>query len=278
MKSDTDQMSSITAPAPITALTADEYGHRVSISTLSKEIIVLSAQTLTPEFRIAITDSTPVSLAYSSSETSRVTLLAAGFTDGSVRLYDTNREVKRFEPRRSSILSLAFHPTRPLLAAASLDGTFSVYSRASADWSTVSVPASVMGLTAIVWGSDADLILTLIVGCVDGTVRIYKTAGGGWESSRALQIHSGWVRAISVPRVPLGLYQKIGTVGDDDFAAVIKLGGNDEVAVARVGPLGSPASSAGWALVDKVLVLSHANGETSFWRETESGAWEKSAE
>jgi WD40 repeat protein len=267
-------MTSITAPSPITDLAADEYGHRVAVSTTTKGILILSTRNLTQEFQIPATDSTPASLAYSSSEIEHGTILAAGFSDGSVRLYQGPREFKRFEARRGSILSLAFHPTRPSLAAASVDGTFSVYTRAGSDWAAISVPASSMGLSSIAWGSDADHILTLILGGVDGTIRIYRTAGAGWELAGVHQIHAGWVRKISLPRVPLGSYQKIGTVGDDDYAAVIKLSAK-EVAITRVGPLAHPAASVGWALVDKVLVLSHVNGDTSFWRETEDKTWER---
>jgi WD40 repeat protein len=268
-------MAAITVPAPVTALAADEYGHRVAISVATKSIAVLSGHALAVEYQIPTPDAGPVSLAYSSSELG--SLLAAGFTDGTVRLYQGNRELKRFDARRGSVLGVAFHPSRPALAAASLDGTFSVYTRAAADWGAISVPASAMGLTSVAWGSDADHILTLILGAVDGTLRIYKSAGGGWEFASAHQIHAGWVRQIAVPRVPLGSYQKIGSVGDDGFAAVVKLAAND-AAIARVGPLGSPAASVGWALVDKVLVLSHVNGETSFWRETDGETWERSAE
>jgi hypothetical protein len=131
-----------------------------------------------------------------------------------------------------------------------------------------------MGLTSVAWGADADQILTLILGGVDGTVRVYRSAGGGWELASAYQVHSGWVRQIAVPRVPLGVYQKIGTVGDDDFAVVVKLTGA-EVEIERVGPFDSQATSVGWALVDQVLVISHVNGDTSFWRETREGKWER---
>jgi WD40 repeat protein len=261
----------ITLQSSVTALDVDEYGHYLAVSTLSHGISVFLAQTLTTQLQIGTGDATPVSLDYSSKEFK--SLLAAGFSDGTVRVYQEGRELKQFEPRRSSVIAVAFHPSRCSIAAASLDGTFSVHSRsADGDWSSVSVAASPMGLSAIAWGADADHIQTIVVGAVDGTVRLYRNAGATWEISIAVQVHNGWVRAIAVPRVPFGGCQKIGTVGNDTFATVVKISGND-ASVSEVKPLESTACDVGWALVDKVLVLSHVNGGTSFWKENEDGQW-----
>jgi WD40 repeat protein len=261
----------IALQSPVTALDVDEYGHYLAVSTLSHGIAVFWAQTLAAQLQIATGDATAVSLDYSSRELK--SLLAAGFTDGTVRVYQDGRELKQFEARHGSVVAVAFHPSRCSIAAASLDGTFSVHSRpAEGDWSSISVAASPMGLSAIAWGADADHIQTVVAGAVDGTVRIYKNAGAAWEMSTAVQVHNGWVRGIAVPRVPLGGCQKIGTVGDDSFAAVVKITGN-EASVSEVKPLDSTACAVGRALVDKVLVLSHANGGTSFWKEDEDGQW-----
>jgi hypothetical protein len=100
----------ITLQSPVTAINVDQYGHYLAVSTLSHGIGAFWAQTLAPQLQIATGDATPVSVDSSSREFK--SLLAAGFTDGTVRVYQDNREIKQFEARRGSVVAVAFHPSR----------------------------------------------------------------------------------------------------------------------------------------------------------------------
>jgi WD40 repeat protein len=160
----------------ITSITADEYGHRIAVSTLSHRISISSSPELSPIGTIPKSDSAPLSVAFSSSDLG--SLLAGGYSDGTVRIYayDNGREIRRSEPRTAAILSVAFHPARPAVASASLDDTFNVHTRAGNEWSQITVIASSLGLTAVAWASDIDRIQTLVLGGVDGTIRLYRCA------------------------------------------------------------------------------------------------------
>jgi WD40 repeat protein len=263
----------VSAPSAILSLSTDEYGHQVAVSTLSNGISVFSVPHLSPAGAIPATDSTPLSIAYSSAEFG--SLVAAGFSDGTVRVYDNFREVKRFEPRKAAVLSIAFHPSQPSIAAASLDGTFTVYTRSGGDWSATSVVASFLGLSAIAWAFDRDRIQTLVIGTVDGTIHLYNSVNGRWEFSRSVPVHNGWVRRISVPKAVISDL-KIATVGDDDFAAVITFAATGPKLVKITGD--SPPTDLSWALLDKVIVISHANGPVSFWKEDGDNQWNQTSE
>ena len=258
-----------THSSTITSIDSDEYGHHFAISTTSGAITVLNSQNLQKISEILGLDSIPYSIDYSQSEYGPI--LACGFADGTVRLYQSNREIQRFEAQKGAILSVSFHPSKCIIAAASLSGTFAVYSKIDNKWNTIVVPASSLGLSSITWGSDLDTLQTLIVGGVDGVVRVFRSAGSGWDFTCSAQVHNGWVRQISTPKIPQIGIQKIATCGDDKFAAILKLNGNN-IETTLIG-LESPASGISFAMVDKVIVMSHNDGKTTTWAEDDEGKW-----
>jgi WD40 repeat protein len=120
------------------------------------------------------------------------------------------------------------------------------------------------------------MLQTLIVGGCDGVVRVYRSAGAGWEVSCGKELHNGWVRSISTPNVPRGGFQRIATCGDDQRAAVLKVV-NGAIEVQYVDA-GEAVEDIGWARVDRTLVLSHADGKVTMWDEGDDGNWAKSFE
>ena len=259
-----------TFPSPVTAIGTDEYGHQLVVATRDNELTVFQAATMTVVSKIQLPNS-PLSVDFSAS--AHGPLIAVGSCDG-VRVFQNSRPVHTAESS-AAVLSVAFHRSRCLLASACLDGTFSVHQRKpDGTWSHISVSASLMGLCSVCWGSDGDMLQTLIVGGVDGVVRVFKSAGGPWEISAAEQVHNGWVRCVSAPNVPLGSCQKIATCGDDGRAWVVKVVGN-QTQTSEVKPLQAPAGGVAWAMVDKTVVVAHTNGETSTWKEDENGEWKK---
>lgn len=253
-----------------TSIVTNEYGHKIAISCMNDSIVVLSSKNLQKISEIVNLDSTPYSVSYSSA--SNGSILAAGFSDGSVRLYQDSREIFRFNSQKGAILSVAYHPVKNIVAAASLDGTFSVISKDAATWNTVVVEASKMGLSAIAWGSDSDIVQTIVVGGCDGAVRVFRSAGGGWELTCAAQVHNGWVRKLSTPKAPACGMQKVASTGDDRVAAVEKIVGNT-INVHNVAKLEKDTTGISWAVVDKVIILTHDDSSVSIYTENNNGEW-----
>ena len=257
-------------PSAVTAIDTDEYGHQLVVATRDNEVTVFQASTMAVVSKIQLPN-TPLAVDFSAS--AHGPLIAVGSSDG-VRIFQNSRAVHTAESP-AAVLAVAFHRSKCVLASASLDGTFSVFQRKTdGSWSHVSVSAGLMGLCSVCWGSDGDMLQTLIVGGVDGVVRVFKSAGGPWEISAAAQVHNGWVRCVAAPNVPLGSCQKIATCGDDGRACVVKVV-NSQTDVSEVKPLQAPAGGVAWAMVDKTIVVAHANGETSTWKEDENGEWKK---
>lgn len=263
----------ISLQSPIYSIDSDECGHNLAVSLQNGTVSLLSTQNLQKRLEIRIQDATPNSIDYSLNKFGP--LLAVGCSDGSVRVYHESQEVKRFSQQKGAILSVAFHPSKCAIAAASLDGTFAVFIKPdqSNEWSETVIEASRMGLTSITWGPDAgsDVFLTVIVGGADGVIRIFKSTGNSWELSCASQVHNGWVRDLSSPNVPLGSAYKAASCSDDSVA-VLKIS-NNEIEVSQIEPLDAPVNGVEWAMVDKTLVLSHINGQTTYWTENEKGKW-----
>lgn len=253
-----------------TSIITNEYGHKIAISCMNDSIIILSSQNLQKISEIVNLDSTPYSVSYSSA--SNGSILAAGFADGSVRLYQESREIYRFNSQKGAILSVAYHPVKNMVAAASLDGTFAVISKEGDTWNPLIVEASKMGLSAIAWGSDSDIVQTIIVGGCDGVVRVFRSAGGGWEMTCAAQVHNGWVRKLSSPKVPAGGMQKVASTGDDHIAYVEKIVGNT-INVQKIAKFDKETTGVSWAVVDKVIVLSHEDNTVSIYTENNDGEW-----
>ncbi|KAH0787530.1 protein transporter SEC13 [Histomonas meleagridis] len=256
----------------ITSIDSDEYGHHFAVSTNSCSISIFNSQNLQKISDILNLDSTPYSIDYS--QDAYGPILACGFADGTVRLYQANREIQRFEPQRGAILSVAFHPSKCIVAAASLCGTFAVYTRVDNKWKSIVVPASPLGLSAITWGSDLDTLHTLILGGVDGVIRVFKSAGSDWEFTCSAQVHNGWVRQLSTPKISQIGIQKVATCGDDNVASILKINGNNIETTFL--SLDSPAEGIAFAMVDKVIVMSHKNGSTTTWSEKDGCNWELS--
>ncbi|KAH0787717.1 protein transport protein SEC13 B-like [Histomonas meleagridis] len=253
----------------ITSIDTDEYGHNVAVSSVSGVISILNSQNLQKISDILNLDSVPYSLDYSQSSFGPI--LACGFADGTVRLYQANREIQRFEPQKGAILSVAFHPSKCIVAAASLCGTFAVYSKVDNKWTSIVIPASPLGVSSIAWGSDLDALQTLILGGVDGVVRVFKSAGSGWEFTCSAQVHNGWIRQLSTPKIPQVGIQKVATCGDDNIASILKINGNNiETTFIDID---SPANGISFAMVDKVIVMSHKDGKTTTWSEDDEGKW-----
>ena len=263
----------ITLQSPIYSIDSDECGHNLAVSLQKGSVSLLSTNNLQQRLEIRLQDATPNSIDYSLNKFGP--LLAVGCSDGSIRVYRDNLEVKRFNPQKGAILSVAFHPSKCAIAAASLDGTFAVFIKPdqSNEWTETVIEASRMGLTSITWGPDtgSDVFLTVIAGGADGVIRIFKSTGNNWELSCASQVHNGWVRDIASPNVPLGSAYKAASCSDDSVS-VLKIS-NNEIEVSQIEPLDAPVNGVAWAMVDKTLVLSHINGRTTYWTENEKGKW-----
>lgn len=262
--------------SPITSIDSDECGHKVAVSLENGSIILLSTQNLRQLQEISIKDTTPNSVDFSNDKFGP--LLAVGCSDGTVRLFSGNSEVRRFTNQKGSILSVAFHPSKCILAAASLDGTFSICAQKNQtgknEWSETVVEASQMGLTAITWGPDggSDMFLNVLVGGTDGVVRRFCTTGNKWEQCCAAQVHNGWVRSLASPNNPLASTFKAASCGDDSVY-VLKIINNENIEKTQIAPLDTPVNGVAWAMVDKTLVLSHKNEQTTMWAENENGEW-----
>ncbi|OHS95795.1 hypothetical protein TRFO_38072 [Tritrichomonas foetus] len=260
-----------TLQATISSINTDECGHKVAVSLQDDSVLLLDSQNLRPIATLRISGATPNSVDFSANTYGP--LLAVGCSDGTVRLYNGNNEIKRFDPQKGSILSVAFHPTKCIVASASLNGTFSVHTKNGNDWTSTTIDACHMGLTSIAWGpnSSSDVLLTLIVGGADGVVRIYKSTGNSWELICASQVHNGWVRDLASPNAPHGGTFKVASCSDDS-AAVLKVT-NNEIEVSKISPIDFAVNGVAFAMVDKTLVLSHVNGQTTLWTESENGQW-----
>ncbi|OHS95871.1 hypothetical protein TRFO_10279 [Tritrichomonas foetus] len=257
----------------ITSLKANVGGNgTIALTLLNGNISLVSPQDLRILANIPTSDATPQSASYSSAQCGSI--LAVGFSDGTVRLYQNNKEIHRFEKQNGAILSVAFHPSKCIVAAACLNGTFNVHTNNGNSWQSSTTDASHMGLTAIAWGSDSGSGIqhTLIVGGADGVIRVFRSISNNWEQICAAQVHNGWVRSISTPNAPIGAVQKIASCSDDQTAAVLKIV-NNEITVSQIQPLSVPVQGVSWAMVDKTLVLAHTNGSTSMWKETENNEW-----
>ena len=253
----------------VTSVATDEYGHQLFVTTENGEVAVFEASSFVQKSSFQI-GNTAFSIDTSANEYGP--LVVVGCADGSIMLFQNNRQIQQFKTS-GAVLSVAFHKSKPMFAAASLDGTFSVYQKKGESWEQVSVPVTFMGLTAVCWGSEGDMLQTLIVGGVDGVIRVYKSAGGSWEPSSAIQAHDGWVRSIAAPNVPLSHCQKIASCGDDKKVCVVKVI-NDRPELKEVDGVDFPGSVA-WAMVDKTLVIGDTNGNTTMWKEDENGQWER---
>lgn len=254
--------------APVTGLCSDEYDRQVYVATQSNEILILQTSTNSVIGKMSVSNGTPQCVSCSAGAYGP--MVAVGCSNGSIVVFQNGREIQTFNST-GAILSVAFHKSQCKFAAASLDGTFSVYTCTAGKWNSVSIPVSCMGLTSICWGSEGDKLQTLIVGGVDGAVRVYKSAGGQWEASAAAQVHDGWVRVVSAPNVPLGACQKIATCGDDGKACVVKVM-NNQAEISEINGLRA-AGSVAWAMVDKTVVVCHTDGAVTMWKESGNGDW-----
>ena len=269
-----------TLQSNITAIGTNQYGHKVAISLKSNRVDIYNVADMKPIAQIVIPDATPNSVDFSSNELG--SLLAVGLSDGSVRVYAPNgnsyTEAKRLGPQKAAVLSVSFHPSRKLIAAASLDGTFAIYScESGSEWKSTFVPSSILGTTCVAWGAsppDNLNLVTLFVGGVDGVIRVYKSNGNGWEMNASAQVHNGWVRRIAIPISSNSLLQKLATCSEDNTAGVLALSDND-LSVRLIQSEGSPIIGVSWAMVDKTLVLSHADGTVTYWTQNGDG-WVKS--
>ncbi|KAH0793472.1 protein transport protein SEC13 B [Histomonas meleagridis] len=255
--------------SPITSIDSNEYGHNFAVATAGRSVSIHSSQNLQKISEILNLHSTPYSIDYSSADCGN--LLACGFSDGTVCIYQGNKEIKRFESQKGAILSVAFHPSKCTVAAASLAGTFGVYTKKGSEWNSVIISASLLGLSAITWAPDSDVVQTIIVGGIDGVIRAFKLICGNWELSAAAQVHNGWIRQLASPLVPIAGSQMVASCGDDNIVAISKLNGNG-FDVSKI-VVDFPACGISWAMVDKVLVLSNINGEVTMWTEDENGNW-----
>jgi WD40 repeat protein len=259
-------------PAPITGIDFDTYGHRLAVTSANGELSVFStANGLIG--KISLNGLHLSCVSYSSQKFGP--LIAVGCLDGAVHVFQEGQVIQSFS-KKATVLSVAFHPAQCSLAVASLDGSFSVYTGTGNEWKSVTILVTPLGLSAVAWGADSDMLQTLIVGNIVGVVRTYKNAGAGWEVSCGKEVHDGWIRAISAPNGLSGGFQRIATCGDDQRAAVLKLM-NSVIEVEYVD--GAEAvQDVGWARVDKTLVLAHTDGTVTLWDEDEKGKWVKSLE
>jgi len=270
----------ISLSSPATSIASDRFGHQIAISTKDNNISIFSAQNSSLMATIPIQTSTPNSLSFSSNEFGPQ--LAVGLSNGQIRVFSrvSSNSYKEIPQKiefshRGSVSCVSFHPSMCCVASGSLDGTFAVHSFVEGKWKTVAIPASLLGITAIDWSADSAEALsmqTLFVGGADGTIKIWRSSLGSdsWENIAKAQVHEGWVRRISSPSFVSGGTLKVGSVGDDFYAAVLKFNGK-EVTLSKSSRLHCQATGVSWAMVDKTLVLSHIDGKTTMWKENENG-------
>ena len=259
-------------PAPITSINTDESGHKIAVTLQDGSVSQLSSENLSPLHKFTLSGCSAISASFSSNK--HGPLLAVGCSDGIVRIFNNSSEISRLGHAKGAVLSVAFHPTRCIVASASLDGTFSVHSRSeSGEWSSTTVDACRMGLTAIVWGPDtgSELLTTLIAGGADGVIRVFQSVGSTWEQIAAAQVHNSWCRGIASPNVPMTGTYKVASCADDSVY-ILKIT-NNVIEKVIMRALDFPVNGVGFAMVDKTLVLSHTNGAASMWSENESGEW-----
>ena len=261
---------------PATSIISDRFGHQIAISSTDNKITFLSPQSSTIIGSIQVQGGIPNSLSFSSNDFGP--LLAVGLSNGKILIFQRTNQANYLEninaiefSHKASVSSVSFHPTQPIVASASFDGTFSIHSLIDKKWRSTTILASYMGLSSICWSSNvSDPVQILFVGGVDGTIKVWRSTISidSWELVVAAHIHDGWVRHISSPNTISGGIQKIGTVGDDLYANLIKFDGK-ELNIIQSSKLHSQATGVSWAMVDKTLVLSHIDGKTTMWKETD---------
>lgn len=262
----------------VTSIVTDYYGHHVAVSAEDGKITIFSSSNMNKIGEIKIQGRVPSCISFSTNEYGPQ--IAIGFNDGQIFIYlrsgNSYNKINEIVLHNACITSLSFHSAKCILAASSLDGTFSVhqYSSSEGKWHSSQVSSGKLGFTCLTWGpesSDFRSYRSLFLGGVDGTISIYSGSDeyDSWELRQIIQVHDGWVRSIASPSSAGGVNQKAASIGEDNVLSVVKMVDNKYTSVSV--EVGSSASGVSWAMVDKTILVSHDDGTVSMWKEDESG-------
>jgi len=282
----------------------DYYGKRVATASSDRTIKIFELQGKTQKLLAELKDHSGPVWRVAWGHPKHGNLLASCSYDMKVIIWqefqkNVWRKVYEDTSHKASVNSVSWapHEVGRVLAAASADGTVSVYTFKDNQWHRESFEAHSGGVNSVSWapairtgylnpqeGADQQPMKRMVTGGCDNKVSIWhkNEVKGMWEPQNCLKdngiVHEGWVRdvawapSLGVPGAT------IASCAEDQKVWIWTENKNGLIEPTKRIDCKSKPWSVSWSIMGNILAVSEGSNSVSLWKESLDGLWQNLAE